>query len=140
MRFEKIDKLSDKQIIQLHKLYQNEWWSKGRTLPDVKKMLRHTDIIFALCEENSKRLIAFARVLNDQVFKALILDVIVDPEYRSKGLGKEMMQMILEHPQLKQVKHFELYCLPALIPFYTKWSFTNDLGGAIAMRYKRESK
>ena len=139
MRFEKVNKLNDQQIIQLHKLYQNEWWTKGRTLPDVKKMLRHTDIIFALCEDNSNRLIAFARVLTDQVFKALILDVIVDPDYRSQGLGKKIMQLILDHPQLKQIRHFELYCLPELIPFYKKWGFVDNLGRAVAMRYNREA-
>lgn len=137
MPYKKIKKLNDQQIIQLYKLYQNEWWTQGRTLPDVKKMLRHTDFIFALCEKQSDKLIAFARVLTDRVYKALILDVIVDPDYRSQGLGKQLMQMILDHPKLAQIKHFELYCLPELIPFYKKWGFQDNLGKAIAMRYNR---
>jgi len=138
MPFKKVEKLNEQQIIQLHKLYQNEWWTKGRTLPDVKKMLRHTDIIFALCENQSGKLIAFARVLTDRVYKALILDVIVETDYRSQGLGKQLMEMILDHPQLSQIKHFELYCLPELVPFYKKWGFQDNLGRAIAMRYNRE--
>lgn len=97
-------------------------------------MLQNTDYIFAICDENSKQLIAFARVLTDQVYKALILDVIVDPGYRTQGFGKKIMQMILDHPELKKVKHFELYCLPELIPFYKKWGFTDDLGELTAMR------
>ena len=134
MNFEEIEQLSQKQILQLHQLYQNEWWTKGRTLPDIKIMLQNTDYIFAICDENSKQLIAFARVLTDQVYKALILDVIVDPGYRTQGFGKKIMQMILDHPELKKVKHFELYCLPELIPFYKKWGFTDDLGELTAMR------
>lgn len=100
-------------------------------------MLQHTDIIFALCEKPSGKLIAFARVLTDRVYKALILDVIVHPDYRSQGLGKQLMQMILDHSKLAQIKHFELYCLPELIPFYKKWGFQDNLGKAIAMRYNR---
>lgn len=140
MTFEKIDQLSPSQILQLHQLYQNEWWTKGRTLADVNIMLQNTDFIFAICEGGSNQLIAFARVLTDKVFKALILDVIVDPAYRTKGLGKEIMQMILEHPELKRVKHFELYCLPELIPFYKKWGFTDDLGKLTAMRLCNKNK
>jgi hypothetical protein len=49
-------------------------------------------------------------------------------------LGKEIMQMILDHPDLKYIKHFELHCLPELIPFYKKWGFTNELGELTTMR------
>lgn len=140
MALKRIEKLNDQQINQLHKLYQNEWWTKGRVLSDVKIMLQNTDLIFALCEENSNQLAAFARVLTDKVYKALILDVIVDPSYRSQGLGKEIMQMILDHPDLKHIKHFELYCLPELIPFYKKWGFTDELGELTAMRLYNKNK
>ena len=139
MTIKRIDKLNEQQISQLHLLYQNEWWTKGRVLSDVKIMLRNTDFIFALCEEDSNQLIAFARVLTDKVYKALILDVIVDPKYRSRGLGREIMQMIINHPDLKYIKHFELYCLPELIPFYKKWGFTHELGELTSMRlYKNK--
>jgi predicted GNAT family N-acyltransferase len=140
MSFKRIEKLSDQQARQLHQLYQKEWWTEGRTLPDVKIMLRNTDIIVALGEEGSNRLIAFARVLTDRVYKALILDVIVDANYRTRGLGKEIMQMILDHPELGAVKHFELYCLPDLIPFYKKWGFTDDLGELTTMRLYNNNK
>lgn len=95
--FNKITVLSEKQIIELHQLYQNEWWSKNRTLEEVRKMLTYTDLIFGICEQNTQRLIAFARVLSDQVYKALILDVIVAEDFRKLGLGRELMEMILNH-------------------------------------------
>jgi predicted GNAT family N-acyltransferase len=140
MALKKINKLDSQQINQLHQLYQKEWWTKGRILSDVKIMLQNTDFIFALCEEDTNQLIAFARVLTDKVYKALILDVIVDPDYRSQGLGKEIMQMILDHPDLKYIKHFELYCLPELIPFYKKWGFTDELGELTTMRLYNKNK
>jgi predicted GNAT family N-acyltransferase len=140
MSFKRIGKLSNRQVRQLHQLYQKEWWTKGRTLPDVKIMLRNTDIIVGVGEERSGRLIAFARVLTDKVYKALILDVIVDAKYRARGLGREIMQMILDHPELRAVKHFELYCLPDLIPFYKKWGFTDDLGELTTLRLYNKNK
>jgi hypothetical protein len=40
----------------------------------------------------------------------------------------------VSHPDLREVKHFELYCLPELRPFYEKWGFEADVGGIDLMR------
>ncbi len=132
--FELIHELTEEQIQQLLALYQNEWWTKGRNLKDVQRMLQFTDFIFVLCEKESRRLAAFARVLSDRVYKVLIFDVIVAPEHRNLKLGKKLMDEILNHSELKNVRHVELYCLPELVKFYERWGFTNDLGKVIFMR------
>lgn len=46
------------QVHDLVRLYQNEWWTQGRELSQVQEMLRHSDVIVALCE--GERLVAFA--------------------------------------------------------------------------------
>ena len=137
MSYELVHKLSDEQILDLHRLYQSEWWSTGRTPAETKKVVENSDLIFGLCQSDTKRLIAFARVLTDFVFKALIFDVIVSAQYRDKALGKAIVEAILAHPDLREVQHLELYCLPELVPFYQKWGFTDDLGKLIYMRRTR---
>ncbi len=138
MSLEVVHWLTESQIKDLYALFQREWWTKGRELDDVKRMLEHTDVVVALCEPQTKRLIAFARVLTDRVYKALILDVIVDVAYRGTELGRTLMDTILQHPALSSVHHFELYCLPELIPFYRKWGFTDELGTLRFMRRTTE--
>jgi GNAT superfamily N-acetyltransferase len=64
----------------------------------------------------------------------LVLDVIVDASARSKGLGKALMDRLIEHPALQSVRHFELYCLPELISFHQQWGFTENLGELRFMR------
>lgn len=127
--------LTEQQVHDLVRMYQNEWWTKGRELSQVQQMLRHSDLIVAVCE--GERLVAFARVLTDFLFKALILDVIVDSTYRSQGLGRALMENIVNHPSLRPVKHLELYCLPCLLPFYERWSFSSNLGELRFMRLSR---
>ena len=137
MSFEQITSLTDQQILDLHRLYQAEWWTKDRELADVRKMLQGPAIVIAFCDSSSKRLVAFARVITDGVYKALIFDVIATPEERGKGLGRLLIESILAHPRLRGVRHFELYCLPELVPFYERWGFTDNLGDLHFLRLAR---
>ena len=79
-------------------------------------------------------LVAFARVLSDLTFKAFLFDVIVAAPYRDQGLGRELMEAILHHESLQDVKHFELYCLPEMTDFYRQYGFTDDVGAITFMR------
>ena len=77
-----IEKLEKKQIEQLINLYKQCWWAKDRNVSDVKVMLDNSLVIGILNSSND--LIGFARILTDGIYKALILDVIVDEKYRGK--------------------------------------------------------
>ena len=134
MRFEKIEELTDGQISDLHRMFQEEWWTKGRELEDVRRMLEHTNVIVGFCDAESKRLVAFARVLTDYVYKALVLDVIVEAGSRGRGLARALMGAVVGHPTLVSVRHFELYCRPQLVPLYRKWGFSDELGDLRLMR------
>ena len=129
-----VDQLTDAQVLDLHRMYENEWWTKGRELEDVRRMLRCSDITVGFCEPPSGRLVAFARVLTDYVYKAVVFDVIVARSHRKTGLGRDLMNAIMKHPRLASVPHIELYCLPELVPFYQRWGFTTDLGHLRFMR------
>jgi GNAT superfamily N-acetyltransferase len=131
---ERVDRLADDQIDDLWRLYQHEWWTRGRTRSQVGSLVEHSDIIVALCEADNRRLVAFARVLTDFSIKALIFDIIVASDYRKQGLGKRLLDTLLAHPALQSVRHFELYCLPELVPFYQRWGFTDSLGELRLMR------
>ena len=129
-----IDSLDERQIRELHALYQAEWWTAGRSLDDVRRMLETTGVIVGVCQNPGGRLVGFARILTDNVFKASIFDVIVAPDCRNDGLGGHLMERIVGHPALAGVKHLELYCLPELVPFYEKWGFSTEVAGVKFMR------
>ena len=132
-----VGNLSDAQIDTLVALYQNEWWSKGRATADVRKMLRHSDFVFGLVETSSERLVAFARVITDRVYRGTLYDVIVAPEFRGGDLGKLLIEAVTSHPDLKDIESLELHCLPELEPFYAKWDFLPNSNGTNILRRRR---
>ncbi|NPA11733.1 MAG: GNAT family N-acetyltransferase [Epsilonproteobacteria bacterium] len=111
-------------IDDLMNLYKKEWWTKSRTKEEVIEMLKNTPVTIGIVENN--KLIAFARVLSDFVYKALIFDVIVDIKYRNKGISKMLMHEILKHSKLKNVKSFELYCKDEMKSYYEKFGFSQS--------------
>lgn len=118
-----INHLTENQIQELCKLYQTTWWAKGRQLPDVQKMLKNSDIIVALCEPQTEQILGFSRILTDYVYRAFLLDVVIRDNYRQQGLGKMLMEAIVNHPDLKEIEGLILFCQSEVIPFYQKWGF-----------------
>ncbi|BBD58821.1 GCN5-related N-acetyltransferase [Nostoc sp. HK-01] len=140
MTYKFVDTLTEKQISELVQLYKNEFWSKQRTYQDVAKMLKASNIVLGLID-NNEQLIGFTRVLTDFVYRATIYDVIIKPDYRKQGLGVKLLDAIVNHPQLNQVEHIALYCLPEMIPFYQRWGFTPEVGNLKLMyRYHQSHK
>ncbi len=138
MKIEAIAQLTETQIQDLHQLYQSTWWGQERTLPDIQKMLQNTDLIVAFCEVKTEKLVAFARVLTDYVYRAVIWDVIVAESYRKQGWGKALVEEIANHPSLQEVEFLGLICLPEIVPFYEKSGFTDDLSHIRLMQRSRE--
>jgi predicted GNAT family N-acyltransferase len=118
-----VEQIDDRLRGDLMELYRHEWWTNQRRDEDVARMLQHTDLVVGVCSDDG-RLVGFTRVLTDRVFKAVIFDVIVARDHRGDGLGKRLIDYVLDHPMVAAVRHVELYCKPEMIPFYRKWGFT----------------
>ena len=131
-----ISQLSGHHIVQLHALYQREWWTKGRSLDATRRGVAGSQIVIGMVDEDDN-LLAFLRVLTDHTFKALILDVIVAESARQRGLGGKLMDLVMAHEALREVRHFELYCRPELVEFYSSYGFTTDVGDIRFLRMTR---
>lgn len=134
-----ISHLNDAQINDLLQMYQVEWWTRGRKRDDVQEMLKYSDEIVAFCDSETRQLVAFARVLTDYVYRGLILDVIVKPSFRDRGVGRKLMKSLLDRPSLAKVEKFTLFCLPEMMPFYEKCGFVEILDSMRSMKLIRSN-
>lgn len=126
--------LTSRQVQDLLDLYANEWWTRERTLAGVERMLAATDLLFGVVDTSSGRLVAFARVLTDHTYLALILDVIVAPGHRGCGLGRLLLDHICGDPSLENVSSIELVCQPEHVSFYQRWGFSENVGRSRLLR------
>lgn len=129
-----VDTLTGAQTEALWRMYQNEWWTNKRNLQDIKEMLKHTDIIIAFVNDENGELAAFCRIVTDYVYKAVLLDVIVEPKFRKQGIGARLMDAVVIHPKLMHVETVDLWCLDAMAPFYERWQFEDQIGKIRFMR------
>ncbi len=112
----------------LQELYQYAPWARGRSLAGIRTMLEHTDFHFSAWD--GPRLVGFARVLTDRVYRATLWDVVVHPEYQKRGIGEELVQTILAHPVLHRVEKFWLNTRDKF-GFYEKLGFKRSDQGMV---------
>ena len=138
MEFKVLHHLPEEYEPQLVELYQQAWWSEGRTAGDIRKMLSKTDGVVVVLDDPGDNLVGFARFISDSIYKAIVFDVIVEKTSRGFGMGRTLMEALMDHPDLQSVHHVELYCMPVHVPFYEKWGFTSELGDLRFMRFSKE--
>lgn len=132
--YEVIDTLSEQHKDQLYQLYQNEWWTKSRSRQDVDTIIAGSSFIIGIIHQEFGQLVGFTRILTDNFKYAHVYDVIVAPQHRGKGLGRMLLDRIINHPRLKDIKNIELTCAKDMAPFYERYDFSRDYGETLPMR------
>ena len=80
----------------------NSFWATSRRHKDIRKMLSKSSVIVSAWQAN--KLIGFGRATSDEVFRAVLWDVVVDKSYQKHGLGTKIVTQIIKNPLLKNVE------------------------------------
>lgn len=135
MHVARVETLTDEQKRDLVGLLETTAWAADRGVAGVAAMLARTDVVVGLVDRDADdRLVAFARALTDGTYRAFVYDVVVAEAHRGEGLGAAVVEALLEHELVRDVECVDLYCQSALVDFYERWGFTEDVGGLRLMR------
>ena len=104
----------------IHGFLSLSYWAKGIPRRVVTRSIENS-LCFGLYSKN--RQIGFARVISDYATYAYIGDVFVLERYRGKGLAKWMMECILQHPLLQNLRRWSLVTQDAH-SLYAKFGFS----------------
>lgn len=95
-------------------------WAKGRSL---KTMLTCIDnsLNFGIYLDGKQ--IGYARLVTDYCIFAYLMDVFIDEKHRGKGYSKQLMQYMMEHESVRDVKVWRLATTDAH-GLYKQFGFT----------------
>lgn len=119
---------------ELEELCDRVGWAR-RPLRKVKKAIEHSFLVVSMWEVSGKRrqLIGFARATSDHAFNATIWDVVVDPKFQSRGLGKAMMKYTINQLRSADISNITLFADPQVVKFYQRLGFILDPEGIKGM-------
>ena len=129
--------LSRNKSIDLHeleKLCDTVGWAR-RPLKKVKTAIQNSFLTISLSynEDKKSKLVGFARATSDSTFNATIWDVVVDPKFQRKGLGKILINEIVKDLRRSDVNTITLFADPQVLNFYKNIGFISDPDGIKGM-------
>jgi GNAT superfamily N-acetyltransferase len=90
----------------IHGYLSNAYWSPGVPRSVVKKAIDHSLCVGAYINDTQ---VGFARAITDYATFAYIADVFVLEEHRGRGVGKQLIAALREHPELQGLRTWLLF-------------------------------
>jgi len=94
----------EKSMLSLDTIYDflvnKSYWAKYRTREQIEKSINNS-LCFGVYDAG--RQIGFARAVTDYSVMYWLCDVFVDEEYRGQGIGKLLVESVVNHPELKDL-------------------------------------
>ncbi len=96
------DKLDSREVARL---LQTTYWAGKRSLEQIELSMRNSSC-YGVYLEKERKLVGFARVISDYATTYYLCDVIIDPEYRGRGLGTALLEYIESLPLYAGLRGF----------------------------------
>ena len=97
----------------------NSYWGKGRKIEETEKCIDNS-LNFGIYMDDVQ--FGYARVVTDYTIFAYLMDLFIAEPMRGKGYSIKLMNEIVNHPKLNQVKNWKLATTDAH-DLYKKYGF-----------------
>ncbi|WP_339149893.1 MULTISPECIES: GNAT family N-acetyltransferase [unclassified Sutcliffiella] len=111
-------------------------WPNPPKLETHLKLLKNSSKVVIGLDDNTDQVIGFITAISDGVLSAYIPLLEVLPEYKNKGIGKELVNRMLK--ELDDIYMIDLCCDDDLVPYYDKFGMIKT-NGMILRNYKKQS-
>ena len=94
-------------LLKLQRLFnKHAFWARQRSSGDLRRMLAGSPVVVSLWR--GKRLVGFGRASSDGVYRAVLWDIVVAGDLQGRGLGRRVVEALLEAPDLQEVERIYL--------------------------------
>ena len=111
-----------KGIKKLQSLFnQNALWAQNRDRSNIIRMLSNSNVIVTLWDQKNN-LIGFGRATTDQIYRAVLWDIVISKNVQGIGLGKLIIEALLNDKKIKSVEKIYLMTTHSQ-DFYKQFGF-----------------
>jgi len=99
----------DKNLLNadfIHDFICHSYWNAARTMKETIATIDNS-YCFGLYTKNKEQ-IGFGRIVTDYVFFGYFMDVIIAPQYQGRGLGKTLVETMLNDETVKNLQTIAL--------------------------------
>jgi ribosomal protein S18 acetylase RimI-like enzyme len=101
------DRKSDINLHQLQALFnKSAFWAIDRQIDDLQIAIDRSEPVISAWDKDL--LVGFARATSDGIYRATIWDVVIDCDYQRLGLGRKLVETVLDYPCMQRVERVYL--------------------------------
>jgi ribosomal protein S18 acetylase RimI-like enzyme len=104
-------------------LYETTGWNKAFNYSDEILHKAISNSWYNVSARIDNNLVGFGRIVSDGLYQTFICDLIVHPDFQGQGIGKKIMQMLMDHCKKSNVNFIQLSCAKGKVGFYEKFGF-----------------
>jgi len=109
--------------VEYYELFESTGWNAEYKLSPGLLNETLTNSWFFVCIYNEAKLIGFGRVISDGILHALIVDLIVSPDFQNCGIGKLILNELVSKCKSAAIHDIQLFCAKGKEKFYLKHGF-----------------
>jgi len=108
-------------INKLQKLLnEHTFWAINRNKSQLRKMLLKSSIAISVWK--NQKLVGFGRGTSDEIFRAVLWDVVISNDHQGSGLGRILVDALLNSSEIKNVEKVYLMTTNC-VEFYKQIGF-----------------
>lgn len=100
------------------------------------KLLNNSSKVVIALDDQTNQVVGFITAISDGILSAYIPLLEVLPEYKNKGIGKELVKRMIN--ELNDVYMIDICCDDDLVPYYKKFGMLKS-NGMLLRNYKMQS-
>lgn len=121
------------EIVELYRA--GGWWRESYDPSHIPALIRESAAFAVAVHEG--RAVGMGRLISDGVSDAYIQDLVVLPAFRKYGIGKRIVQTLLNHCRKRGIVWIALIAEPGRRAFFSSLGF-EEMKGHIPMQYRTE--
>ncbi len=107
----------------LFELFLTTGWNSNYKLSASEMYLAAKNSWYHISAYEGNKLVGFGRIICDGIVHALILDLIVDPQYQKQGIGQVLLDKIVKKCKVHNIRDIQLFSAKGYTGFYKKRGF-----------------